>query len=823
MGLPEEVINAAQMAVKFDEDNQNEIASYYYQAAARFLIETANSSSDENSGAWKEKAQQYLNRAEQLKDKKIKESKSESVKSKDEVLSEKCHFLLSQALDADEAGLKDTAVQLYMESIEFSLNAKKEISDGQIQQKLSNLAKQALDRAEELKGISSSRQNLATVSEEASGTADWVRGNTFQESSVKPKATLHRGSSQHLKVSGRDTYTEEEKLVLLTTSKINNLNFVPFMNVDLAEKFQYAIPFTDKEGPLILSPKQKRDFVAWVRPSEFCSEPKMVDGESVDYFSIKQTIVSDCSFVASLAVSALYERRFGKRLVTSIIYPRNRNKEPIYNPFGKYMVKLHLNGITRKIIIDDQLPMTKYNQLLCSYSQNKNELWVSLLEKAYMKVMGGYDFPGSNSNIDLHALTGWIPERLAIRTKDDDFNADSVFENLFTRLHKGDVLVTVATGDLSPGEEERTGLVSTHAYAVLDVRKVNGLRLLQLKNPWSNVRWRGNYSELDRLHWTPELKRALNFDPNSASMFDNGIFWIDYESILRFYDVFYMNWNPGLFSHTFCVHQSWVAGQGPIKDVYNIGENPQFRLELSGGGGGGAVWILLTRHITQLEDFKQNREYITVLVYKNDGKRVYYPYDPPPYLDGVRINSPHYLTKIILNESSPKRFTLVVSQYEKMHTIYYSLRAYATCPFRLEKIENPYRFKQEISGEWKGITAGGCPNHPSTYQNNPRFQVTLESARTLGSDNSLLVFLKGPKQYSLGMKVTCVGLDDETLTAPFKTKDSGAYRSGFVALELDSLPAGTYEIMPSTFSPQQEGPFFLELKSSCGMTVTRVR
>jgi hypothetical protein len=70
--------------------------------------------------------------------------------------------------------------------------------------------------------------------------------------------------------------------------------------------------------------------------------------------------------------------------------------------------------------------------------------------------------------------------------------------------------------------------------------------------------------------------------------------------------------------------RSWSAGTGPIKDAYNIGENPQFRMELQPGAS-GAVWILLTRHITQIEDFKENREYITVLVYKNDGRRVYYP------------------------------------------------------------------------------------------------------------------------------------------------------------------------------------------------------
>lgn len=71
--------------------------------------------------------------------------------------------------------------------------------------------------------------------------------------------------------------------------------------------------------------------------------------------------------------------------------------------------------------------------------------------------MGGYDFPGSNSNIDLNALTGWIPERIPLKSESVASEKDMLFEKLFQRFHQGDCLITLATGQISEKEQERSG------------------------------------------------------------------------------------------------------------------------------------------------------------------------------------------------------------------------------------------------------------------------------------------------------------------------------------------------------------------------------
>lgn len=683
------------------------------------------------------------------------------------------------------------------------------IDDKEKREKLNKFAKQALDRAEELKGIKNPLLDQ-TQSVPVQSSSSSSGGKTI----ITPTIPTH---SPKLEVIARESYTMEEKKVLEITSLINSRIYVPFMQVDTKERFTFPIPFTDKDGMLELAPKQKKEFQEWVRVSDLSENACIIMGPYADFYSIKQTVVSDCSFVDSLSVAALYEKKFNRRILTSIIYPRNSKDEAVFNSSGKYSVKLHVNGIARKVIIDDYLPVGRYNQLLCSYSNNKSEFWVALMEKAYMKLMGGYDFPGSNSNIDCYALTGWIPERITLRANDSDFDSDAVFNRLKEGFHEGRCLITIATGELPDAECERTGLVSTHAFAVINLAEVDGVKLLMLKNPWSHLRWKGNYSEQDSAHWTPELQRILNYDPKLAQTVDNGVFWIDYRSILNFFDVFYLNWDPELFKYTYCTHQSWNAGTGPSKDAYNVGDNPQFYLNVPAGRG--SIYVLLTRHITTIEDFRENKEYISLLVYNHkNGKRVYYPHDPAPFLDSIRINSPHYLCKIRLDPSQDRKYTLVVSQYEKTATIFYTLRAYARVPFELKAINSSWATNIQVNGEWSSInsTAGGCQNH-KTYKSNPLYKVTLPN------DGNLVIELRGPKVYQVGLELAISSLEDPNITAPFISKTTDSFRSGFCVLDLENLPAGIYHVRPSTFLPNQEAPFFLKLKSSAKLQIEKER
>eukprot|EP00729_Bicosta_minor_P004617 gene4617-18796_t len=237
------------------------------------------------------------------------------------------------------------------------------------------------------------------------------------------------------------------------------------------------------------------------------------------------------------------------------------------------------------------------------------------------------------------------------------------------------------------------------------------------------------------------------------------------------YDVFHMNWNPSLFKHQYSTHYCWKQDAGPVKDLYNMGENPQFMVDIKSTGP-TVVWILLSRHIVDIQDFAHNKEYITCHIYRG-GERIHYPNDPIHM--GTKINSPHYLAKINISDRGwcAHRYTVVISQHEKATTLNFTLKALAAMPFKMAKVPSPFQHQKEhrIEGAWSEQTAGGSSNNRASHEKNPKWVFRVEAGRNEPDLKQipLRVQLFAPKEYSAGITVRC--------GTSGKSFDSGPYRS----------------------------------------------
>ena len=349
-------------AVEQEKENQFQFAAFCYEETARLIDIVLGLGADQPG--LRERAEEYRDRSKTLS------SLISSNTTPEHVAHEpgsgelaRAYNLLAEALELDEAGEAEDALEQYKLAVEVCLETKKNVESKSVQEKLSRVAVQALERAEKL------RADLENVSV----TEVSVRSIT------RPLGELNWRSEPG--TGAKSGYSEEEIKVLKVTSTVNGREYLPFIQSDLIrEKFAFPVAWSDPGGKLSLSPKQRQRLRSWCRPDEFIPSPKMI--VLVSELSVKQTVVSDCSFVASIAIAAQYEKRYNKKLVTSIIYPQNKAGDPVYNPCGKYMVKLHINGVLRKVIIDDFFPVGSHNEPLCSYSSNKSELWISLVGRS---------------------------------------------------------------------------------------------------------------------------------------------------------------------------------------------------------------------------------------------------------------------------------------------------------------------------------------------------------------------------------------------------------------------------------------------------------
>jgi hypothetical protein len=193
-------------------------------------------------------------------------------------------------------------------------------------------------------------------------------------------------------------------------------------------------PFDDPDGQPKLPSSLSSKVVEWKRPSEYLEYPVIVAEKNagsshVDLASSNEHIME--SQLMSVIIAELESLMVMSSSLPQLMgdqpdhghtswrpwhhiqpWPKG-NPTPIYNPQGKYCIKLYWMGCWRKVTIDDKFPVDADNRPLLPATPTNGELWSLLLTKAILKITNLECASGPNEIKDFtltELMTGWIGE-----------------------------------------------------------------------------------------------------------------------------------------------------------------------------------------------------------------------------------------------------------------------------------------------------------------------------------------------------------------------------------------------------------------------------
>ena len=203
--------------------------------------------------------------------------------------------------------------------------------------------------------------------------------------------------------------------------------------------------------------------IIWSRPNEtknyfiFKGDPK------IEYIKQSKNI-NNCYFWA--AIGALCNKN--SDTIKNLFHIKERTKEQAYG------IYFYINGKRTLIIIDDYLAYDSKNNLYFCSSYDETELWVSLIEKAFAKVKGGY--LNTENNVSKEAfeyLTGIYTQQIRIKDK----SKDSLWKIL---KESKDYPICAGTEDFF----FKKNLKTEHAYTLIEVSEENDVKKVKLRDPY---------------------------------------------------------------------------------------------------------------------------------------------------------------------------------------------------------------------------------------------------------------------------------------------------------------------------------------------------
>ncbi|KIK39167.1 hypothetical protein CY34DRAFT_770204 [Suillus luteus UH-Slu-Lm8-n1] len=608
-----------------------------------------------------------------------------------------------------------------------------------------------------------------------------------------------------------DHFSLRNQLSVLKKSSIINQNYIPLATSSPSDS--HTSPFTDPNAQPSLGSVSPSS--TWKRPSNLIPTSPLLPSDII------QNIVNDCSVCASIAVCIQHNLRFKSNLLLSSLSSSDD---------GRHELKVLVNGDFRRVIIDDRLPFDANDKLVGISTGAKNQLWPSLVEKAYMKLMGGYDFLGS-------VLTGWIPEHIDLRSA--SFERERTWSRIITGFARGDCMMTIGTNDKTALSYNihSIKLLPSHDYAVTDIKETNDERCVTLLDS----RICGSECECSGSGSCPSRFTLLFLlvDVTDGS----GVMNMRWDDICATFEGLYISWNPSLFGSAVIFHGSWQLENSedlPRAATHHLRLNYQTNdpahqnassapntnpTEVDNNGKGDSteteIWILLTRH---LYDTRRTSEYIAMNVQEDDMVL------GDPDTDKLNeqsnyTNSTHLLSRIKTSQfqsHTSGSLSLLACYDGQFDQVGFTVTAFAypsDVVVSWDMRVPPARYMQKIDGVLTNKTAGGNCTHP-TYMVNPQYHLRVHNASTSTSAstdkrNKTQVILTAQSTRDISLNVTAVWSQGERISELSQKEvvaHSGPYTYGHARVAAHLAP-GDYTVILSAFEPDQTGKFTLKVES----------
>lgn len=214
--------------------------------------------------------------------------------------------------------------------------------------------------------------------------------------------------------------------------------------------------------------------VTWKRPFEICKNPEFIHNV-IEPNDLDQGQIGNCWVIAS-AAAVLNVPDYLNRVI-----PANQTFDKA-NYAGIFHFRFWSNGEWVDVVVDDRIPVDANNNIVfCRNSVDKNEMFGSLLEKAYAKLNICYEFlVGGNPKDALIDFTGGVNETLDLTRSSSKAAKDRFIEpnRLWELMFKSHNLKSLSScaANVKAGQKmegkQPNGLVVGHAYSLMTVYEI---------------------------------------------------------------------------------------------------------------------------------------------------------------------------------------------------------------------------------------------------------------------------------------------------------------------------------------------------------------